>query len=360
MFFDTAVESVGNLLGLEGIGEKNEILSFIGIAMGGILIALQALAAYRRAKAMEDAASAQAAASIAQSETNRYIESGQRQERLKNAIEHLGHDSDSVRLGGAYELFHLAEDTKELRQTTLDILCAHIRRTTSEKEYQHNYPSKPSEEIQSLLTLLFVKNYRVFSGCYINLQGSWLNGADLEDARLKNANLKYVRFIHTNLSNAYLERANLFNAKMQASNLTSAKLMNADLSEAKMQVTDFSFTEMQKVKLVKTQMQASYFRETQMQGAFFENTNMRGANFAMSDWDTFETIIATLIDEEPDLSKICFGNMMNTNQIPKGIIRGIYDGEEAEKWIDEYNDAMGVVSIKHQRRLKYPGEPLPP
>ena len=38
-------------------------------------------------------------------------EQGQRQDRLKNAIEHLGHKSDSVRLGGAYELFHLAKDT---------------------------------------------------------------------------------------------------------------------------------------------------------------------------------------------------------------------------------------------------------
>ena len=41
--------------------------------------------------------------------------------------------SDSVRLGGAYELFHLAQDTEELRQTVLDILYAHIRRTTGER-----------------------------------------------------------------------------------------------------------------------------------------------------------------------------------------------------------------------------------
>ena len=49
--------------------------------------------------------------------------------QMKNAIEHLGHASESVHLGGAYELFHLAEETKELRRTVCDILCAHIRRS---------------------------------------------------------------------------------------------------------------------------------------------------------------------------------------------------------------------------------------
>ena len=85
-----------------------------------------------------------------------------------------------MRLGGAYELFHLAEDaedTENLRQTVLDILCAHIRQTTGESKYREAHRSKPSEEIQSLLTLLFVQEHEVFKGYHIDLQGSWLNGA---------------------------------------------------------------------------------------------------------------------------------------------------------------------------------------
>ncbi len=166
-----ASESVeGCVSPLFGLDAKNETLTFLGIGMGGVLLALQALMSYRRAKALED--------------TVRNTEQGQRQERLKNAIEHLGHDKDSVRLGSAYELFHLAQDTKDLRQTVLDILCAHIRQTTCEDEYRKKHLSKPSEEIQSLLTLLFVQDHEVFRGLRINLQGSWLNGANLEQARL--------------------------------------------------------------------------------------------------------------------------------------------------------------------------------
>ena len=154
--------------------------------MGGVLVALQALMSYKRAKAMEKTAEAQADAAKAQADAVSKTEQGQRQDRLKNAIEHLGHESDSVRLGGAYELFHLAkdtlgEDTENLRQTVLDILCAHIRRTTGESKYREAHKSKPSEEIQSLLTLLFVQKHEVFKGCHINLQESWLNGADLRE-----------------------------------------------------------------------------------------------------------------------------------------------------------------------------------
>ena len=137
---------------LSGLANSNDVLKILGFAIGGLVLMLQALIANKRAKAMEGTAKAQV-------DANRKTEQGQRQERLKNAIEHLGNKSESVRLGGAYELFHLANDTEHLekdtellQQTALDILCAHIRRTTRDEQYQVAHPSQPSEEIQSLLT----------------------------------------------------------------------------------------------------------------------------------------------------------------------------------------------------------------
>ena len=88
-----------NLLGIENIEDpKYESLKFLGISMGGILIALQALMSYRRAKAMEDTARSQA-------DAVQRTEDGQRQDRLKNAIEHLGHESESVRSGRSLRTF---------------------------------------------------------------------------------------------------------------------------------------------------------------------------------------------------------------------------------------------------------------
>ena len=127
---------------LFGLCAKNETLQFLGIGLGGVLLALQALMSYRRAKALEDTANAQAEAAKAQAKAteeqakaNQNTEQGQRQERLKNAIEHLGHPSESVRIAGTHELRLLARDSKEplFRRTVLDILIAHVRRTTGEE-----------------------------------------------------------------------------------------------------------------------------------------------------------------------------------------------------------------------------------
>ena len=284
-----ASESVeGYVSPLFGLDTKNATLQFLGIGMGGVLLALQALMAYKRAKALEDTANAQAEAAKAQAKAanaqadaakaqadatkeqakaNQNTEQGQRQERLKNAIEHLGHPSDSVRLGGAYELFHLAADTKDLRQTVLDILCAHIRRTTGEAAYRKKHPSKPSEEIQSLLTLLFVQKHEVFKGCHINLQGSWLNGADLSGARLEKADL----------TKAYLQRADLGWALMTRAALVEARLQRAHLSGAQLQMAYLRKSHLQEAWLHEAHLQGALLDEAQFQGAFLDRANLRGA-----------------------------------------------------------------------------------
>ena len=379
MFSDTAEECIGGLLGLTGNTAKNDILSFIGIAMGGILIALQALASYRRAKAMEDAANAQATAanaqataanaqataakaqatsSMEQAQANLNIEKGQRQERMKNAIEHLGHASDSVRLGGAYELFHLAEDNRELNQTVLDILCTHIRQTTSEEKYQDNYPEKPSEEIQSLLTLLFVREHEIFSGCHINLQSSWLNGANLDYARLVNADLFGVDLEKASLIGAKMQAISLSGAslidtclaitEMQGAKLVHINLMNAQLYDAKMQGADLTNADLTKSYLSYTKMQAACFYNAQIQKANFANTQIQGARFGQSYFGAdFKLIIKKSTKKDDDFDIFHFDDITDKKRILKGIVRGHYTVKEAKKWITKYNKAMAPFTKSH-------------
>ena len=47
MFSKTVEEYIGTLLGLTERKQKNEILTFLGIGMGGVLVALQALMSYK-------------------------------------------------------------------------------------------------------------------------------------------------------------------------------------------------------------------------------------------------------------------------------------------------------------------------
>ncbi len=256
--------------------EKNKALTFLGIGMGGILVALQALMSYKRARAMEDtakaqanAANAQADAALAQARANENTEQGLRQERLKNAIEHLGHERDSVRMGGAYELFHLAEDSKDLIKTALDMLCLHIRQTTGEDEYQEKHKSKPSEEVQSLLTLLFVQEHEIFKGLQINLQGSWLNGANLWRAHLEKAILTRVN----------LQGATLVEARLQGAILTGGYLQKADLREARLQGASLDRAYLQEANLSKVGLQGATLIEARLQGITLKWAYSQGAIF---------------------------------------------------------------------------------
>ena len=293
LFFECIEAYISKLLGLPN---KNETLKFLGISMGGILIALQALMSYKRAKAMEDtaqaqadAANAQARATEEQAKANQHTEQGQQQERFRNAIEHLGHEKDSVRLGGAYELFHLAQDTEELRQTVLDILCAHIRQTTGEYEYQkkHKVPenvdpeeavSEPSEEVQSLLNLLFVQDHDVFKGLRADLRGSWMMGADLRTARLEGAVLVGVDLQKAQLTRANLQGANLEGAQLQGANLEGTNLQRANVTWTQLERTNLKETKLQGADLTRAKLQGANLKGASLQGVDLKGANLQRAN----------------------------------------------------------------------------------
>ncbi|MCY4387500.1 MAG: pentapeptide repeat-containing protein [Desulfurellaceae bacterium] len=385
LFCESAEKYIAQLLGVSetGASKKYESLKFLGIGMGGVLLALQALIANRRAKAMEDTARAQVQA-------NQNTERGQRQERLKNAIEHLGHDKDSVRLGGAYELFHLAQDTKDLRQTVLDILCAHIRRTTGEAEYRKTYKSQPSEEIQSLLTLLFVQEHEAFKGLQINLQGSWLNGANLEraclvravltGAHLQRAILSDANLQGTNLGGAYLQEARLWRVSLQGATLEWAGLQEAHFRKACLQGINLHMARLQGASLQAARLQGAFLGGARLQGASLQDVQLQGVRSRADDRPppiSFAEHIRKHIGQESDLCRVTFEGGLNSQKVEElvkdlssneeanelwnkliphidrpsshelpensGAITGAYTAEEAEEWIAEYNEAMSEV-----------------
>ena len=370
---------------------KYETLRALGFGMGGILIVLQFLIANRRTDAAEKTAEEQVKATKEQAKANENTEKGQRQERLKNAIEHLGNDRDSVRLGGAYELFHLAEDAEDLgqRQTVLDILCAHIRWTTGEPKYREEHQSKPSEEVQSLLTLLFVRKHEVFAGLDINLQDSWLNGSNLAQARLEKANLVGAWLHGAHFFEAQLHGADLFEAQLHGAHFLRARLHGAHLFEAQLHGAD----------LLRARLHGAYLRGAQLHGAILWGAQLHGARLwgaQLHEADLsgaqlhgassrpgdsyedkpFEAVINTRIGKESDLSGAIFEGGLtreDVDSIGKGLpdkqgeklranleehivkpvsqefpenseaIIGTYTKEKAAQWIAEYNSHVSRV-----------------
>ena len=373
-------EWIYDLMGIVSIGEpKYEALKFLGISMGGILIALQALMSYRRAKALEDTARAQAEAVLR-------TEDGQRQDRLKNAIEHLGHGSESVRLGGAYELFHLAEDTKELRQTVLDILCAHIRQTTAEIQYRKTHESKPSEQVQSLLTLLFMQKHGVFRGLRINLQESWLNGVDLSEAYMERAIFTKAYLRGAILHKAHLQEADFRESQLQGALLSQARLQAVDFINAHLQGTDLFRANLQGAQLFGANLQGARLYASSLQGARLGGTRLQGASLDFVELQGVDRTLAPQgfanrirqsINQETDLTGVAFAGALEisdlnsscndlsekeavklreklkphidkpgSHELPSGcgqVFTGSYTEEDAEKWITEFEEAMPKV-----------------
>ena len=368
---------------LFGNRKKFEILKFLGVGMGGVLLTLQVFMSHKRATAMEATANAQASATGEQAKANRNTEQGQRQERLKNAIEHLGHQSGSVRLGGAYELFHLARDTRELRRTVLDILCSHIRRVTGEGDYRETHKSAPSEEIQSLLTLLFVQNHKVFRGLDVNLRWSFLNGASLGGARLAGATLTETSLQGAFLLNARLQGALLRDARLQLADLRDAQLQGAILHSTKLQGADMRKAELQGASIGGAGLHEADLERADLRGAkvwtehlTYEEQQQRGTVqdsqlFSRASVPTFEERIRKSIGQESNLrcevrfegglsqkdvevlveglcnedaERLRMGLTLHVDQagvplLPEGIsgaLFGAYTEEEAERWIGQY------------------------
>ena len=173
---------------LLGTDDKGGTLTFIGLGIGGLVLWHRTVSVGKQAEAMSDAARNQV-------KKNELTEAGHTQERMKTSIEHLGNDKTSVRIGAAYELYHLAKN-KEYRETVCDILCGHIRQKTREENYREQQKNEPSEEIETFLELLkaFLELPRGEEKIpsrkrQVNLSSSFLRGADLSGAYLQGAKL---------------------------------------------------------------------------------------------------------------------------------------------------------------------------
>ena len=388
LFIPGAAYSVSAALGTH---QKADTLKFLGIGAAGVLVALNALMSYKRAREMEEVASVhasaaaeQARATEEQARASRDAELGRRHQRLHLGVEHMGHESVAVRLGGAYELFHLAQDTEVLRQPVLDILCSHIRHTTEQDTYRRRHRSRPSEEVQSLLKLLFASPGEICKGLRIDLQGSWLNGATLCAAYLCGANLAEARLQGADLVGAQLQGADLSWAHLQAAGLSWTRLQGADLVGARLDAASLSRANLQGADLARSMLRGTTLGRTHLQGAFIVGANLQGADLTEAQFqgvrshvdypDAFTERVTQSIGEETDVSGAIFGGGLTLEEVESilegmfhetandlrekltphvgkttsyelpehsGAVIGTYTGEDAEKWIAEFQEATG-------------------
>ena len=221
-----------------GTNDKNETITYIGLGLGGVLAAMGAHALNRRAEAVAD--------------HNKLVEKGHINERIKVAMESLGHAEPSVRIAAFYQFYHLTKDSKDndFVKNIFDILCAHLRQITSKKDYrQGEGKSKPTEECQSLLDVLFKNQQNLFAGIAAQLRDTYLVGANLREA---------------NLQNAFFARADLRGVIFARADLQGVIFANADLRKTHFNDAD---------------LRGAWFLFSKAHKASFKDANIKDANF---------------------------------------------------------------------------------
>ncbi len=252
-------------------GENNtklEFIKLIGWGMSGLIAILGVMGLFQRAAALD--------------KQNEMTEKGHIHERFKVATEHLGSEHISVRIAAFNEFYHLAEIESNLRKTIFDILCAHLRQTTKDENYQKKEKDsetqestniKPTEEVQSLLNILFKphnKNVLIFGGMNADLAGANLQGANLEQANLQNANLLSSNMEEVHLQNANLQKANLVDAKLIGAYLLDTNLQEADMNLVNMRRADLQGANLQKADMLSANLQNANLQNANLKGAFLQ------------------------------------------------------------------------------------------
>ncbi len=275
---------------LTGICNKSELLEFIGWGISGLIATLVAVGLLQRTAALD--------------EQNKITKEGQDKghihERFKAATDHLGNERASVRIAAFNEFYRLAELNQELglKKTIFGILCAHLRQTTKHENYQkkeeysdtaESRKNKPTEEVQSLLDILFKPNKEnelIFVSNVANLEGVYLQGANLQEVNLEKANLKKTNLKKVNLKKVNLKKTNLFNADLQGADLRRADLRwadlrgtdlrNADLREADMRWTYLQDADLRCAKMRKADLRCANLRDADLRGTNLLRVDLRG------------------------------------------------------------------------------------
>ena len=273
-----------------GVTEKAAALKTLGFVIAGIGAFLGVVVANRRAKAADDTAKAA-------DDTAKAAEAGNRQRAFKDGVEHLGRGEASVRQGGAHALFHLALKDEGLRASIAGVLCAHIRETTGDKDYQEQNKDKPSTEMQSLLRLLFTTETvgekeleKFWQGSTPDLSGGYFRGVELESARFQSAKLNSAQFQGALLDKAQFQEASLVRAQFQGALLTESQFQKASLGRVQFQralLTGAQFqgaliweAQFQGASLFGVQFQRARLLGSQFQGALMLRTRLHAANLS--------------------------------------------------------------------------------
>lgn len=149
----------------------------------------------------------------------------QRADRFAKAIERIGDNSETVRVGAVYSLWSVCLEAETYWPTVEQVLCALLRERAKTD-------ATLTADVQAAATVVGGRPSRPAGARGLPLD---LRNVNLAGANLARANLERVR-----LDNAILNGANLTDVKFRRASLTETKFGGADLASAELIEADLS------------------------------------------------------------------------------------------------------------------------
>ncbi|WP_458248848.1 pentapeptide repeat-containing protein [Streptomyces sp. MAI_2237] len=206
----------------------------------------------------------------------RLARQGQITERFTRAIDHLGHPTLDVRLGGIYALERIAKNSPDDQPTVTDILCVFVREHAPWPVGAPEGPQHPTPAMEPHLPWLTSRAPDVQTALYVLGRRPWhrqehtlyLSRVDLRRAHLSKAQLESANLRHSNLSRAY----------MPDSNLHSGELVNADLRYANLRGARLTHANLRRAHLQHADLRQALVRGADLRGADLTDADLDGAD----------------------------------------------------------------------------------
>jgi hypothetical protein len=173
-------------------------------------------------------------------------------EAFAKAVEQLGHDKSSIRMGAVLALEALGKSTPRLLSQAIEILCFYVRETQpasairpiTQTSDSSRFPPFPTDMQLILDIVARLKREDQESRIRIDLSHTDLRNANLSGANLSRAGLWGANLSTANLADANLRKASLGGANLSYADLNGASLKNAYLNWVNLRGAEIAGTDL--------------------------------------------------------------------------------------------------------------------
>jgi hypothetical protein len=222
-------------------------------------------------------------------------------DRYTKAIEQLGSDQPDVRLGAIYALERIMIDSARDHATIVEVLAAYVRAHSpyiadpDEPQDPDPAPRSPDTDVLAAVQVLSRRPRGRPERGPVNLRGTYLAYANLEQLNLSGADLigaylVYTSLTQADLSGAILIDAHLRNATLVGCDLTRANLYRATLTgavaggaclaHANLNSADLESAHLYDAKLTEAAMIQTILRRANLEEADLTGADLTGADLS--------------------------------------------------------------------------------